>query len=455
MEVTPQQEPPPKATLGWSHWWVAAAVAAGSAAACLFAVFVLPGLFGFPQWLQMGDAIWTVKSAQWVSWGGLGTVYSGNPLYIPLPGFLILLAPFVALGDHWGLVTSYPISLPHPSMWLVVAPVFAVTGSTAVLGVDYLADTLGVARKRRLALAVGVGVLVVVPTVAWAGHPEDLVSLALACTALALLLRGRLTGAALVLSVAVLVQPWAGLLVPVLVAATPAGRRLRAAVWSAALPGSCALLMMALDFQGTSNALLRQPMLGNGQRMPWWSLAGHMKLALDGGPMDVRVGSGTRSVAVLLAFAIAFWVARRPGPREIMLASSVVLLARGLFETQFWPWYLAPAAVLMALGAAAFSATPARWRIAALASFVVYGLSAAAYNGVSMPSVAALAVLLFDAGVALWCAGLQQGPADGPAAGADPGERRPALVGVKSRRAVPILMAMNSDRPRGASTWTQ
>src|SRR5579875_334741 len=218
---------------GWDGWRYAAVMAMLTVAACAFAVFVFPMLLGDRLWMPMGDAKWTIQSAQYVANGGLGYIYSANTQFLPLPGFLLVLAPFAAIADHFNLINDFPAVVPHPSIYLVMGPAFFVTGATAVLGVDYLAATLGIGRARRRIIAPLTGLFVVGPTVCWMGHPEDMLALCLASFALGLLIRGRHEVAAVVLALAILMQPWALLLIPVLVAATPAGRRVRSLLYSA------------------------------------------------------------------------------------------------------------------------------------------------------------------------------------------------------------------------------
>jgi hypothetical protein len=441
------------APLRWHDWPFAVAVAFATIGLCFFATFALPDLLGYDQWQLLGDGETTIRAAQWVSWGGIGNVYAANPQYLPLPGFLILLAPVVALGDHLGLVIAYPFPIPRPSMLLVAAPVFFVTGASAILGADYLADTLGISRRRRRPIAVAIGLLVVIPTCTYIGHPEDLVAIALSCVSVALLLRRHYLGAAIVLSLAIMMQSWAVLLIPLLIAASPPGRRLLTLAWSAALPAACASMLLVLDFHDAYRSLVLQPMVGLGQHLPWWNLAGHLttldsvthRVAIGQArssetfvtPVVALVGSTSRSLAVVAAIVVAVMVWRRPTHTAIMTAASVALLARGVFETQVWCYYLAPAAVFMVLAAAGSGVTGRRWCLGALSALVAYSCAAGAYNPhrpYSMAPFLALGILL-TSGVGVVLATRPQPseqpgrdqPAESPVA-PDHEDRAPALV---------------------------
>jgi hypothetical protein len=387
--------------LRWADWQFAVVTAAVTVGVCLFATFMLPGLLGYHIWLGMGDAKWTVESAQFVANGGLGKVYSINPQFLPLPGFLLILAPAVALGDHLGYANPYPFPLAHPSMWVLVAPVFFICGAISILGADYLAATLGVIRSRRRLLSVVIGLAVVLPTCCWAGHPEDLVAVALTTWSIALLLRQRYSGAAALLATAMMMQSWALLLIPIVVVATPVGRRLRVFVLAVMLPAATGLLLLALDFHDAFQSLVLQPMQGNGQHLPWWSLARTMTIMQSGVPDVVRVGSTSRLLAIVTAVGVAVAVRRDIRPTTVMLAASVALVARGAFETQVWCYYLAPAAIFLGLMVASSSTTKDRWTLGALAAFASYGFAAAGYNGYSLPPLLGLAILLAAAGTAV------------------------------------------------------
>ncbi|MHB1534168.1 MAG: hypothetical protein ACYC1D_06060 [Acidimicrobiales bacterium] len=416
-------------SLHWPGWRFPLVVSAVTILACVLFSIILPGLLD-GAWLMSHDVWWTVNSAQWVSHGAIGTVYQANPWYSALPGFPALLAPLVALGDHLHLSVGYPFALPTPTMWLLVGPFFFLCCTTATLGVDVLGATLGIARRRRRMLVVGVSAFVVFPTAVVAGHPEDLLTLALVCVSLALLLRQRHLGAALLLSVAIVIQTWAGLLLPLFVMAMPPGLRLRSLWRAAALPSSFGVLLLALDWRHASRDLLKQPMVNRGQRLPWWSLAHHMTVTVGRTTETAVMGSTSRSLAVVAALLVAVWLGRHVTPQRIMTAVAVVLLARGVFEVEVWPYYLAPAAIMLAT-AVAFSAGPCRrrWRAGASSALVLCLFTGAAYQGISLPTWPMFGVLLLTGGIATWCSRGRALNREVPCAAPSPAERSERPVG--------------------------
>lgn len=394
-------------TLAWARWRFAASTAVAGIAACWFVSFVLPGLLGYHQWLVPGDAWTTIGAAQWASAGAVGSVYSQSPWYDVLPGFITLIAPLVSVGDHLGLVMGFPHPLAYPSMWKLLGPAFFVCGGTCTLAVDYLAESLGVTVRRRRALAVTVGALIVVPTAGYpAGHPEDLVALALVCLSLALAGRGRLYGAAIVLSLAVMTQTWAGLLVPALVAYSPAGRGIGTAARATLLPGLVAALLLCLDFQHAGTNLLGQALAaGKGQRLPWWYLARHASVHVGNRVIPAVAGSTTRWLAVVVACAAAVVVRRRPSPAALVAAAGVALWARGVFEAEYWPYYLAPATALMLVLCVSTTEGRGRRWLAGWAGAILLYINAPfsyfVYHRLQLPPALALAVLVSSGGLAM------------------------------------------------------
>jgi len=376
---------------GQDSWWqrrrFALFVALLTAATAMGLSLSLPWMLGSRGWWIGSDVWWTVESARWMADGGATTVYRANPWYAALPGFLVVIGPVVKLGDALGLVDGAPFPLPYPSMWLLVGPVFSVLGATVVPAVDGLAESLELTVPRRRALAVGVGLLAVVPTVVFAGHPEDLLALAGTAAALTQLRAGRYERAAVVLSLAVLAQTWAGLLVLPLVGLCPSGRRLRFLILAAVPPAAVGLAYLLSDPHAAAS-ILGQPMPNRGQRLPWWTLAPRMTVRYNGERMSVVSGSAPRFVAVLASCgagaAVARWRRRIPDVVARAAIPGGVLAVRVLCETEMWPYYAVPAAVMLGM-AALCTSSPLR-RLAGTLSAVALAVDPPlSYVGQSMP----------------------------------------------------------------------
>lgn len=417
----------PSRSLRWSGWPFAAAMYLLGVAGCAFMSFGLPYLTGSPGVWGSADDVWvTTHTAQYIANGGLGAVYSVSPWYSALPGFLLIYAPVAALGDHLNLLTGYPFALPKPSMWLVTGPFFFLTGATAVLGVDYVADTLGIPTARRRVVGVMVALLVVAPIPGFMGHPEDLVALALSCLSIAFLLRGRPVGAAFALSAAILSQTWAGLLIPVFIVSVPAGLRIRSLARIVVVPAAMAAMFLVFDFGDTLSSLLHQPMAAVGQRLPWWALAGHVTIHDDAGTFtNLANGSNTRCLAVLAACLAAWWIRHDPTPEKILLAAGIALFARGFFEAEIFAYYLAPAAVVIWLLAATTVGSRKRLTVALVSGLAIYGSAPMAMQGVASSPWLALAILASAGALAFAaCRSVQAPGLDSPLMTA----RYPALV---------------------------
>ncbi|MGH9054605.1 MAG: hypothetical protein ACRDYY_01855 [Acidimicrobiales bacterium] len=378
----------------------------------LVSFFVLP-LFGIHAWLLMGDQGWMSACAQWVANGAMGNIYQGPFGYLTLPGFLFLSAPIALVGTHLGLVTNYPASLPHPSMWLLMGPFDLVCGAASLLGVDYLAKTVGVVGVRRKILLPALGILFVVPTVVFPGHPEDLLALGLAATALAKSLRGRTAWVGFLMAAAMLMQMWAILALPVVIASLSSGRRVRAFLHAVVPPGALGATLLILDWSHASFALLTQPSFAKGQELVWWGLSPKVHLVLDGTSFTGRVGSDSRWMAVAVAVVAAVYVWRRFSPVGAVGAMGVALLARSVFEVEIWPFYVAPGLVLI-LVVALLRCPPKRMATAAAFCFAAYACSSGGYAGFDYAALLATGLLYVSiAGAIVAAFGTAKSASDG------------------------------------------
>ena len=119
-----------------------ACVAAGMAYS-----FWWPAAFGHPQnWLTPGDIWGAYRGGAMISWGNLQGVYSAGVGIVTFPGLLVLFAPVAALTEHFGLAESFPMTLPHPTAWLVLGPYEMLLGATALFAFDALGERFGLTR---------------------------------------------------------------------------------------------------------------------------------------------------------------------------------------------------------------------------------------------------------------------------------------------------------------------
>jgi hypothetical protein len=292
------------------------------------------------SWAYPGDLFGAYRSAHFIAWGSLGSVYAAGTSIVTFPGILVLLAPLTMLTGGLGMTESFPLYVPHPTAWLLLGPYEILIGCTALFACDALAERLAVPKSRRVMLCFAEGVVLWPMLVVW-GHPEDALALALAVYALVFALDGRWTGAGWLFGAAVATQPLVVLMVPVLLAMS--GRtRAPAFLMRCALPAAMLLAApLAAQFHTTAHVLLAQP---NYPRIdhatPWTALA--PRLGGSGKNLAVSAGPG-RVVALLAACALGWWARRwRDRPDLLVWAVAAALALRCFTESVMDPYYLWP-----------------------------------------------------------------------------------------------------------------
>ena len=292
------------------------------------------------RWISSGDIWGAYRSAHFIAWGSLGSVYAASTRIITFPGILLLFAPVTLLTGRLGMTESFPFTVPHPSAWLVLGPIEILIGCAALFACDALAERMGVGRGRRLALCVAEGLVLWPVLVIW-GHPEDALALALALYALLLALDDRWGGAGWLFGTAIATQPLVLLMGPVLLAMAGKGRA-PALLLRSALPGVFLLATpLAAEFHATAHALLTQPNFPRiDHATPWTSLA--PKLGGSGKSTAVAAGPG-RVVALLAAGALGWWARRwRDRPDLLVWAAATALALRCVSESVLVSYYLWP-----------------------------------------------------------------------------------------------------------------
>lgn len=307
-------------------------------------------------WVFPGDIWGAYRSAHFIAWGSLGSVYSAGTRIVTFPGILLLLAPLAVLTGSLGMTESFPHFIPHPTAWLLLGPYEILIGCSALFAFDALATHLEISPGRRVVLCVAEGV-VLWPTLVMWGHPEDALALALGVYGLVLALDGRWTGAGWLFGAAVATQPLVVLMLPVLLAMS-GRRRAPALLLRSALPAAVLLATpLIAQFHATTEVLLNQPNFPNiDHSTPWTSFA--PKLGGTGKSFAVAAGPG-RAVALFLACLLG-WRARRWRHRPDLLvwAAAAAMALRCLTESVMDSYYLWPT---LALGLILVGRAP-RWR---------------------------------------------------------------------------------------------
>ncbi len=350
-----------------------AVVATGMAYTLLWGPVVLH----VPVWVVPGDIWGTFRDAHIVGWGGEGILYASDVQrltgYISLPGMPALLAPVAMLSGALNLSESLPLTLSHPSAWLLLGPVEMALGASVLFPLDAVAARLGL-RGRRRALLVWSEAALIWPVVTFWGHPEDLIALGLGLYALRDARDGAWRRSALLLGAAIAFQPLVIVLAPLVLTSIP-WRRWGAAIGLSAGP-SLALLAapLAHAWSTTVSLFANQPTYPSSNHpTPWVALstvlqrasrvhgavvssaaAGHYSMHPAVGTLGETVAGGpVRLVPIALSVLAAVYARCRRTERALWALAAACLALRCLFEAVMTPYYAVPAlAVGIALAAA-------------------------------------------------------------------------------------------------------
>ena len=349
-------------------WWIAAltgaVVVTGMAYSLSWATVVRHSAFDY--WIQPGDLLGTVRISGWIEYGGFSYLYSLHGGLVTLPGFAILLTPFVKLSQVVHLVPATALlPLPRPTQWLLIGPVAMATSAVALAGLDALARTLGTSLVRRRILLVTEAAAIWEVTVIW-GHPEDVLALGLAALALSRALEGRTTSAAWFLGGALAMQLYVVLLVPVFIGLLGVRRSAPFLARAALLPGALLLALAVPDPRGTLHVLFDQPNFPKVDHpTPWVLVAPHL------GHGVVAAGPG-RLIGLTAACGLGFLAARfRHDRLTIVWLTSLALAVRCLTEAVMDPYYVVPAIAVALVAVATCSWRRWPWAAAAGAGLTV------------------------------------------------------------------------------------
>lgn len=372
------------------------------------AAFVLCGLLYVFEWspvVRHRPSLWIMPSDLWTTYaasaaavhGHLASVYGSG--FLAFPGFLVVLAPVAALSGRFsttyvqvtnhglpvvgGAVYSSPgtptilydgvtrggdLYAVHQGVFLLLFAYVLVVSCTLLFACDGLAEELGVVRWRRAVLSVVEAVLLW-GVVVVAGHPEDVLAVALAVWSLTRAFQGRWTAAGWLFGAAVAVQPLVIVLFPLLLAL--GGRdRVLGLVVRGAVPAAVVLAVpLVADAHDTLHAWVDQPTFPNipfNYRTAWTPFAPHLG---GSGPTETVGGGPVRLVALALAAGIGWWSLRwRQRHEMIVWAAALALALRVYTESVMTAYYTWPA---LAVGVLIAGRATTRRFVVALAAAAV------------------------------------------------------------------------------------
>jgi len=359
---------------GRSNWWKVHAwplsgmlimLVAGMA----YSFFWYPIVDHISIWNTPGDLWGTFRDAHYIIWDGEGQVYNASTNFVTFPGIAILLAPFAALQEAFHLTESWPVYLYRPSAWFLLGPVDILCGGIMLFPLDAIARRIPISAGRR-ALATVLELVLVFPVVAFWGHPEDTLSIALGLYGLLAAYDRRWLHSAAFFALAIIFQPLILLIVPIAFAYVPFRRWFTFAVVMS-VPSALLLIPPFIQERApTIYAIFKQPNYPTiDHPTPWLSLAPvltkagwgyeytvHLSKAthkFEWGPIRVFVGETVaagpgRTIALVLACLVGVWIARAKPPLvEVVWWAAFALALRCIFESVMDPYYLVPTLVLI------------------------------------------------------------------------------------------------------------
>ena len=316
-------------------------------------------------WFVPGDVWGIFRGAHYIGWGYVGGIYTPGSGVVTFPGICILLTPIALMSTHFRWTESYPpYANAYPSAAFALMFFEMLLAASALFAADTLAQLLGVARGRRIALCVVLAVTIW-PLVAVWGHAEDALSVTFALYALVEAIRGRWSRTGWLMAIGILVQPLVLLMVPLLFAVSPARQRVPLIIRCASLSVVVMAFAFGGNWSGTYRAVVVQPTPpALNHPTPWLILA---PVVAGAGRATVPIGAGvgprhvppsvsagdSRLLDLVLALGIGLMAwRRRPSPAKLIWWSALALSLRCIFEPVMTPYYLVPPLILALLASA-------------------------------------------------------------------------------------------------------
>lgn len=309
---------------------------------CIAGAFAaLAGLlfwFGSGPWVGAlhagfyGDLAQMTGAARDVWTGKLDQVYGSNVGLLALPlSFLAVLPLAPVLG-----VLNQQVPYHDPAT-LLAGSYILLLGSLLLYAVRKLAWDLGIRRHLAL-LQIVAALLVLLPEFEY-GHLDDVLALTAVVLAVSRTIRREHLAAAVMLSVAISFKQWAFVLVPLVVAGAPRGRRLRAIFAAGALPAVLTAVCIGLDGSSAVHAFFSP--------LPSSQLTGHP--GFNPNWFGTHSAEASRLLAAGIAFALGLAFARVTEPSRLLVVVAVILTIRPLTETVNYSYYWSPALLFVVL----------------------------------------------------------------------------------------------------------
>lgn len=301
----------------------------------------------------MGDDVWGIyRGAHFITWGYVGGIYEQSNGIVSFPGMPVLLAPVAMLTSALHLSESFPpFILARPTAALILQPVELLLASSVIFSCDALSERLNLARGRRAWLCLIVGVFAWPPAALW-GHAEDVLAVTFAMYALIAMIDRKWTKCGWLLGCGIVLQPLVGLLLPLVLAVSPSGKRIALGVRATSISAILLALAFIGDRTDTYRSVITQPTPPTlNHPTPWLALARSLG-AVDKSHL-VSAGP-VRSIDLVVALLVGLCALRlRPlSLSTILWLAAMVLCSRCFFEAVMTPYYLAPPLILAVVVAA-------------------------------------------------------------------------------------------------------
>lgn len=369
------------------HAWPFGGMMAILLAGMAYSFFWYPVVHNINAWFSPSDLWGTFRDAHYVIWDGEGQVYNASTSFVTFPGIAVLLAPVAAIQQAFHLTESWPVYLPRPNAWFVLGPVDMLCGGIMLFPLDAIARRFPISYRRR-ALATVLEAVLIFPVVAFWGHPEDTLALALALYGLLAAYDRRWLHSSAFFALAVAFQPLVLLIVPLALAYVPLKKWLPFAAVLSIPSGLLLIPPLIQEWRPTIYAIFKQPNYPTiDHPTPWLSLAPVLTKGQWGlvdkltysvpkhkyvwGPVREFIGESVaagpgRTIALVLACFIGVWVARTKPPLiEVVWWAAFALALRCIFESVMDPYYVVPSLVMVVV--VAFGAGKVRFLLTLVA----------------------------------------------------------------------------------------